>query len=35
MRQRRQWFHQAAEAITALWWVPSGRPFPGVMWRHS
>ncbi len=24
MRQRRQWFHQAAEATTALWWVPSG-----------
>jgi len=23
MRQRRQWFHQAAEATTALWWVPS------------
>jgi len=24
MRQRRQWFHRAAEATTALWWVPSG-----------
>jgi len=24
MRQRRQWFHKAAEATTALWWVPSG-----------
>ncbi len=24
MRQRRQWFHQAAEATTALWWVPGG-----------
>jgi len=24
MRRRRQWFHRAAEATTALWWVPSG-----------
>ena len=24
MRQRRQWFHRAAQATTALWWVPSG-----------
>lgn len=24
MRQRRQWFHHAAETTTALWWVPSG-----------
>lgn len=24
MKQRRQWFHQVAEATTALWWVPSG-----------
>lgn len=25
MRGRRQWFQRAAEATTALWWVPSGR----------
>lgn len=24
MRQRRRWFHKAAEATTALWWVPPG-----------
>jgi len=24
MRQRRRWFTQAAEAMTALWWVPAG-----------
>ena len=24
MRQRRRWFHQAAEATTAMWWVPRG-----------
>lgn len=24
MRQRRQWFHNVAEATTALWWVPGG-----------
>lgn len=30
MRQRRQWFHKAAEATTALWWVPRGhRPSTG------
>jgi len=29
MRRRRQWFHKAAEATTALWWVPS-RPRPST-----
>lgn len=24
MRRRRQWFERAAEAMTALWWVPAG-----------
>lgn len=24
LRQRRNWFHQVAEATTALWWVRSG-----------
>jgi hypothetical protein len=24
MRRRRRWFAQAAEAMTALWWVPAG-----------
>ncbi len=24
MRQRRNWFHQVAEATTALWWVRAG-----------
>lgn len=24
MRRRRTWFHRAAEATTALWWVPTG-----------
>lgn len=24
MRRRRQWFHRAAEPMTALWWAPSG-----------
>lgn len=24
MRQRRTWFERAAEATTALWWVPVG-----------
>lgn len=24
MRRRRTWFHRAAEATTALWWVPAG-----------
>lgn len=24
MRRRRQWFEGAAEAMTALWWVPAG-----------
>ena len=25
MRRRRTWFHRAAEAMTALWWLPAGR----------
>jgi len=24
LRQRREWFHPATEAMTALWWVPAG-----------
>jgi Domain of unknown function (DUF3291) len=24
MRRRREWFARAAEATTALWWVPAG-----------
>lgn len=24
MKQRRQWFHQVAEATTALWWIEAG-----------
>lgn len=24
MRRRREWFHRPVEAMTALWWVPSG-----------
>lgn len=29
MRRRREWFAKAAEATTALWWVPAGhRPSP-------
>lgn len=24
MRQKRTWFHQVAEATSALWWVPAG-----------
>lgn len=29
LRRRRDWFHRAAEATTALWWVPVGhRPTP-------
>jgi hypothetical protein len=29
MRRRRQWFHRAAEAYLALWWVPA-RTIPTV-----
>lgn len=30
MRRRRTWFHRAAQATTALWWVPDGhRPSTG------
>jgi hypothetical protein len=29
LRRRREWFERAAEAATALWWVPSGH-IPGV-----
>lgn len=24
LRRRREWFHHVAEAMTALWWVPTG-----------
>ena len=26
MRRRRRWFARAAQATTALWWVPTGHP---------
>ncbi|WP_030159222.1 DUF3291 domain-containing protein [Glycomyces sp. NRRL B-16210] len=26
LQRRREWFERIAEAVTALWWVPAGRP---------